>query len=136
MAAEEFGGFDPLLVLVNGFLATGIGAGSKGAFSINHDENVGHAEIGNALLEFTEVGGVLGFVFEELVDVFEGGDAVGLLGVFRPGHVVEVSLAEGTVVGPLGEGDVEEVLGFGSVIAAMVVGESGDCEGGESRVDE
>lgn len=134
MAAEEFGGFDPLLVLVDGFLTTGIGAGSKGAFSINHDENVGHAEIGNALLEFTEVGFVLGFVLEELVDVFEGGDAVGFLSVCGPGHVVEITFAEGPVVGPLGEGDVEEVLCFGSV-GAVVVGESRSGKGGESGVD-
>ena len=70
-----------------------------------------------------------------MVDVFEGGDAVGLFGVFRPRHVVEVAFAEGSVVGPLGEGDIKEVFGFGSVISAVVIGESGDCEGGEGGVD-
>ena len=130
MAAEEFGGFDPLLVLVDGFLTFGVGAGAEVAFAIDHDEDVGHAEVGDAFLEFAEVGAVLGLVFEELVDVFEGGDAVGFLGVFRPRHVVEIAFTKGTVVGPLGEGDVEKVFGFSSVFA-VVVGECGSCEGGE-----
>lgn len=134
MAAEEFGGFDPLLVLVDGFLTIGVGAGAEGAFTIDHDKNVGHAEIRDALFEFAEVGGVLCLVLEELVDVFEGGDAVGFLGVGGPRHVVEIPFLKSAVVGPLREGDVEEVLGFCSV-GAVVGGESRNGEGGESGVD-
>lgn len=130
VAAEVFGGGDPFLVVVDRLLAAFIGSGAEGAFAIDHDEDVVHAEVGDAFFEFAEVFHVLGFVFKELVDVFESEDVVGFFGVFRPVHVDHLTAFEGLVVGPLGEGDVEEVFGLGGMLA-VVIGEGSGGEGGE-----
>jgi len=136
VAAEEFGGFDPAFVIVDGFLAAFFCSGADIAFAIDHDEDVVHAEVGDALLEFAEVGHVLGFVLEEAVDVFEGVDPVGFFGVGGPVHVFHFASAEGAVVGPLGEGNIEEVFRFlGAGVFAVVIGKSRGGEGGKSGVN-
>lgn len=136
VATEEFRGLDPALVIVDRFLAFFLGCFADVAFAIDHDEDVGHAEIGNAFVQFTEVFFVLGLVLEKLIDVFEGVDAVVFLGIFRPFHVGHLAGSEGVVVGPLGERYLEKVLRFLDVVTAVVVGEGGKGEGGEGRVDE
>lgn len=129
VAAKGLGSSDPGLVLVDCFVAFLFGHSSDLSFAIDHDEDVGHTEILHALIEVGEILFVFGFVFEELIDVFQGVDAVGLLGVFGPVEVAQIATLEHAVVGPLGEGDFEEglllVLGEGSG------GERGGGSGGE-----
>ena len=107
VAPEEFGCFDPLLVVIDSLLTFGISPGAEVSFTVNHDEDVAHTEIGNALFEFAEILHVLSFILEELVDVFEREDVKILLGEFRPFHIGEFTFLESAVVGPLGERDIK-----------------------------
>lgn len=119
MAAEELGGFNPFLMLVDGFLSFGIGAGAEVAFAIDHDEDVAHTKIGDALFEFVKILHVLGLVLEELVHEFEAEDVEVLLRELGPFHIGQLSALERAVVGPLGEGNFKErpgVLLVGSVV--------------------
>ena len=52
VATEELGGFDPLLVIVDGFLSLGIGAGTEVAFA------VGYRSLGTFSRTFAERCGV------------------------------------------------------------------------------
>ena len=70
MAAKGFGGSDPTLVVIDGFEPIFFVCRSDLAFAIDHDEHICHTEVFDSLVQVSEVGLVLGFVFEELVNVF------------------------------------------------------------------
>lgn len=84
MAAEEFGGFDPFFVVIDGGLAFFFRFGTNVALAVDHDEDVGQIKVSDASFEFGEVCLVLGFVFEERIYVFESVNVVVFLHIGGP----------------------------------------------------
>ena len=110
VAAECFGGFDPFEVIFNSLTAFGFVGVTEVSFAVDHDQQLFDAGVGSAFVEFGEVGGVFGFVLEELVDVFDGVDAEFLFGGGGEVEVIKFSAEDGAVERPFGKGD----FGFGS----------------------
>src|SRR5262249_14156225 len=110
VAAEEFGGLDPLVMVLDGGLAFLVVGGAEVALAVAHDQDAADAVVVAALLQLLQILLVAGLVLEELVDVLDGGDVIVLL---RDGGEVEVGhlLAEEALVErPLRQRDLEERL--------------------------
>ena len=88
VAAEEFGGVGPLVVVLDRLLAFLLVGVAEPPLVVAHDQHAAHAEVVAALLHLGEVGLVGGLVLEELVDVLDGVDAEFLLRDFREVEVV------------------------------------------------
>ena len=110
MAAEELGGIDPFVVVLDSLGPLGVVFVAEGSFAVTHDEQHLHAQVVGPLLELGEVLFVLGLVLEKLVDELDGFDAVVLFRRFGEVEIVELLSEQGFVEGPLGERDLEERL--------------------------
>lgn len=89
VAAEEFGGFDPDFVIFDCFQALFFGVGSEVTQSVTHNENAFDSVVIAAFFQFFKVSLFPDFVCEELIDVFDGIDAVCLFRVFGESEVIE-----------------------------------------------
>src|SRR5690625_1149584 len=69
MTAQEFSGFNPLVVILYSLLPFFFVCIPQSPFSVAHDKHVAYPDISGPLLHLVQIRGILSLVFKELVDV-------------------------------------------------------------------
>src|ERR1700722_17249246 len=110
MAAQDLGRIDPLVMIVDGLSATfGVGIAER-PLIIDHDEDVLDARGGGPSIELCKILFVVSLVFEELIDVFAGADAVFTPGDFRKIEIRYLVPKQGPMQRPFRKRDPEQGL--------------------------
>ena len=105
MAAQFSSRLDPFVMVLDRLRPLGESASPKTTFPVDHDEQALHAVVGSSLLQFTEIPGVLRFVLEELIDIFDPVDAELFLRDLGEVERIQFLREERLVQRPLGERD-------------------------------
>ena len=105
VAAEEGGGDDPAIVVMNSALASVRVGVPELTFAVDHNEEALDPVVIGAPLHLSEIVEVAGLVLEEGVDVFDSCEAEALASDLREVQVVELSAAQCPMQRPLGERD-------------------------------
>src|SRR5262245_18989816 len=110
MAAQEFGCFNPLVMIFHGLFAPGFVGVTQSALIVAHHQQASDPFPVGAPFEFGEISLVLGLVHPELIDVFDRINAVVAFGSDGEIQVVELLGGEGAVQRPLRQRDFEKTL--------------------------
>ena len=131
VTSEELGCLDPLLVVIDHFLASRLFCFPQMTLSVNHDEKAAYSQIVTAGFQFGEILFISSLVLEELVHVFHGVNSKFFLRDPGKVEVGDFLTSESPVKRPLCKREIKERLGLLVVVGGCQLRKK-ECSAGES----